>query len=423
MANNAGSEAIIMPNFNPYGKYIGNEMKYVAQVLDSENAEKKKSPFVGRLEKAFAARFGRRYAIAHNSGTSTLHTCLAAAGVGAGDEVISPAQTVIMNSFAILHQNAIPVFADIEPDTFNIDPKDVEKKITSRTKAIIAVHMHGLPADMDPIMEIAKKYGLYVVEDSAQCVLGKYKEKLAGAIGHMASFSFETKKHLSAGEGGMVVTDDETLAATIRKTGGLGYKTLSAGAFLRQILPSDFQDPYYKRHDTLGWNYRMNELTAAVALAQLERVDFLVARRQKIATFYLEALEGCDWIIPQAVPEGFENTYWTFTVKYEGEKAYGLTWKEFYNLYKKNGGDGFYGGLSVPYFEPVMQNKPFLKGYLPDCDIYRNAFNYESGSCPVAEAVQPKMMQFKTNYRDLKIAREKAEILKSTIRKIEGKEA
>ncbi len=404
-----------------YGKYIGNELKYVTQILDSENPENKKAPFVGKLEKAFASRFGCKYAIAHNSGTSTLHTCLAAAGVGAGDEVISPAQTVIMNSFATLHQNAIPVYADIDPDTFNIDPKSIEKNITPRTKAIIAVHMHGLMADMDPIMSLAKKHGLYVIEDSAQCVLGKYKGALAGSIGHMASFSFENKKHLSAGEGGMVITNEEGLATVIRKTGGLGYKTLSAGQSLRQLLPSDFQDPHYKRHDTLGWNYRMNELTAAVALAQLERVDFLVARRQKVAGLYREALEGCDWVIPQKVPPGFENSYWTFTVKYEGQAAYGIKWKDFYDLYKKNGGDGFYGGLSVAYGEPVMQNKPFLNRYLPDDKVYKDAFNYKNGSCPVAEDIQPKMMQFKTNYRNLEIAKQKTEILRRTIKEIQGK--
>jgi len=410
-----------MTDLSLYGKYTGNELKYVSQVLDSENPENKKAPFVGKLEKAFAARFGCQYAIAHNSGTSTLHTCLAAAGVGAGDEVISPAQTVIMNSFATLHQNAVPVYADIDPDTFNIDPKSIENKITSRTKAIIAVHMHGLMADMDPIMSLAKKHSLYVIEDSAQCVLGKYKGALAGTIGHMASFSFENKKHLSAGEGGMVITNDETLATAIRKTGGLGYKTLSAGQSLRQLLPSDFQDPYYKRHDTLGWNYRMNELTAAVALAQLERVDFLVERRQKVAGYYLEELEGCDWVIPQKVPAGFENSYWTFTVKFEGEAAFGVKWKDFYDLYKKNGGDGFYGGLSVAYEEPVMRDKPFLNRYLPDNKVYKNAFNYEKGLCPVAEAIQPKMMQFKTNYRNLEIAKQKAKILKKTIKDIQGK--
>lgn len=405
---------------NPNGKYIGNEIDYVLKVLDSECLDNKKNPWVRRFEKAFAEKFNSKFAIAHNSGTSTLHTCLAAAGVGYGDEVISPAQTVIMNSFAILYQNAIPVYADIDPETFNIDPADIEKKITSKTKAIIAVHMHGLPAEMGIIMEIAKKHNLYVIEDSAQCVLGKCNGKLAGTIGHLASFSFETKKHLSTGEGGMVITNDANLATKIRKTGGLGYKTLQAGESLKSLLPTEFQDPNFKRHDTLGWNYRMNELSAAVGLAQLERVDFLVSRRKEVASYFLEALEGCNWIIPQKVPGGYENSYWTFTVKYEGEESFGIKWKDFYNLFKKNGGDGFYGGLSVAYLEPVMQNKVFLNGYLPLSDDFKNLFNYEKGLCPIAEEVQPKMMQFKTNYRNLERAKFNAETLQKTIKEIEG---
>ncbi len=405
---------------NPYGKYNGKEMEYVLQALDSEDAENKKNPWVGRFEKAFAAKFDSKYAIAHNSGTSTLHSCLAAVGVGAGDEVISPAQTVIMNTFAILHQNAIPIYADIDQYTFNIDPQDVEKKITAKTKAIIAVHMHGLPADMDAIMKLAEKHNLFVIEDSAQCVLARYKGRLAGTIGHLASFSFEAKKHVSIGEGGMVITNDDNLAVKVRKTGGLGYKTLQAGDALRQVLPTEFQNPDYKRHDTLGWNYRMNEINAAVGLAQLERVEFLVSRRQKIAEYFLEALNGCDWVIPQRTPEGLENSYWTFTVRYEGEESYGVKWKDFYDLYKKNGGDGFYGGLSVAYMEPVMQKKDFCRRYLPECDCYRDAFNYHRGICPVAERVQPKMMQFKTNYRNLDVAKLKADALRKTIKKIEG---
>lgn len=282
------------PADNPYGKYNGNEAKYVLEMLDSENPNNKKTPWVKRFETTFAERLEVKYAIAQNSETSTLHSYLAAHGIGAGDEVISPAQTVIMCSFVALHQNAIPVFADIDPKTFNIDPEDIKRKITPRTKAIIAVHMHGLPADMDAIMEIAKEHNLLVIEDSAQSVLSTYKRRMVRTLGHCASFSFETKKHLSTSEGGMVVTNDEELGTKVRKIAGLGYKTLSAGEALRQVLPTDFQNPHYKRHDTLGWNYRMNEITACVGLAQIERVDKLVQRRMDIGALYLEALEGCD---------------------------------------------------------------------------------------------------------------------------------
>ena len=156
-----------------------------------------------------------------------------------------------------------------------------------------------------------------------------------------------------------------------------------------------------------GLNYRMPEICAALGLAQFERVDFLVKRRQEVAKYFLDALEGCTWMIPQKVPAGYVHSYWTFTVKYEGHEAYGVPWVKFYELYKKNGGDGFYGGLSVTYEEPFMQ-------------AYRDKGHYEKGTCPVAESVQPKMMQFKTNYRNLEIAREKAQALAKTAKEIAG---
>ena len=179
---------------NPYGKYNGNELDYILEVLDSENMERKSNPYVNRLEEKFSEVFQSKYSIAHNSGTSTLHSCLVAAGVKPGDEVISPAHTVIMNSFVTLYMNAIPVYVDIDPDTFNIDPGDLERKITNKTKAIQVVHMHGNPADMIPIMEIAKYHSIPVIEDSAQCVLGYIHGKLVGTFGDMASWSFEKFK-------------------------------------------------------------------------------------------------------------------------------------------------------------------------------------------------------------------------------------
>ncbi len=370
------------------GKYNGTEIDYILEVLDSENLQRKKNPFVSRLEKKYSEVFLSKYSIAHNSCTSALHTCLIAAGVKPGDEVISPGHTVIMNSFVTLYMNAIPVYVDIDPDTFNMDPNDLEKKITSKTKAIQVVHMHGNPTNMIPIMEIANRYGIPVIEDCAQCVLGYIDDKLVGTFGDMSCWSFETKKHLSTGEGGMVTTNNKDYGTIIRKTGGLGYKTLEANQSLRQLLPSDFQNPNYKRHDTLGWNYRMNELSAAVGLAQLERVERLVERRKEIAKMYDETFKKCDYIIPQKVLDGHINTYWTYTVKYEGNDWFG-----FYNKFKDAGGDGFYGGLSVPYQEPVM-----------------SLYDYK-GKCPTAEKLQPKMMQFKTNYRNYDEVRKNIKIL------------
>jgi len=397
-------------------KYMGNELKYVKEFLDN-----KKIPWTLRLEEAFARRFGVSYAIAHNSGTSALHSCLAAAGVGPGDEVISPALTVIMDALVTLHQNAVPVFADIDPDTFNVSPDDVRRKITGRTKAIIAVSLYGLPADTEPIMEIAKEHGLIVIEDSAQCVLGMYKGKLAGTIGHMGMFSFERTKHLSIGEGGIVVTNDEHLAERVRKFGGIGYKNLRAKEGRMQVNPSIFQDPDYKRHDSFGWNYRMPEICAAVGLAQVEKIDEIVAQRQTIAQLYDEAIKGCDWMIPQRIPAGVVNSYYTYAVRYEGEKALGVSWKKFYKIHTESGGDGFYSAWSVPYLEPALSQMQFYGRECPTgCPLYKGKILYEKGLCPVAEAIQPKLMQFKSNYRDMELAKQKVEALRKTIKRLEG---
>ncbi len=156
------------------------------------------------------------------------------------------------------------------------------------------------------------------------------------------------------------------------KHGGLGYRSVEAGQNLRQILPDGFQSPDYKRYDTLGYNYRMNELTAAVGLAQLERVELLVERRKKIARMYDEIFQDFDYMVPQKVLDGHVNTYWTYTIKYEGNN-----WFDLYNKVKGKGGDGFYGGVSVPYQEPIMSRYRYI------------------GKCPNAERIQPKMMQFK----------------------------
>ena len=226
---------------NPNGKYNGNELDYILEVLDSENMERKSNPYVNRFEKKFGEVFKSKYSIAHNSGTSTLHSCLVAAEVKPGDEVISPAHTVIMNSFVTLYMNAVPVYIDIDPYTFNMDPEDLERKISKKTKAIQVVHMHGNPADMISIMEIAKQYNIPVIEDSAQCVLGYIDNKLVGTFGDMASWSFETKKHISVGEGGMVTTNSKKYGTIIRKHGGIGYKTLEAGQVYGNYYPKIFR--------------------------------------------------------------------------------------------------------------------------------------------------------------------------------------
>lgn len=384
-------------------RFHGHELEYVEEVLKSDMKSATGGTWTERLEKEFAKTFNSKYGIAHNSGTSALHTCLLAAGIKSGDEVISPGLTVIMDTFATLYTGATPIYADINHTTFNIDPESIRDRITKRTKAIIVVHLYGLPADMKPIMELAEEKDLVVIEDSAQCFLGKYHGRVAGSIGHMACFSFENSKHISVGEGGMVITKDEELAESVRKYAGIGFKNLTAESGRVRANDDVFQSPDYLRHDTLGYNYRLPELNSAVALAQLERLTSIVAKRMTIAQYYREVLEDteCTWLTPQFVPEGYTNSYWTFAMTYEG--VIGKSWQDFRKLYVQNGGHGFYGAWQVPYREPIMMD-----------------YNWDR-TCPTAEKVQRKMMQFKTNYQNMEIAEQQAEILRKTIEDFEWK--
>ncbi len=397
---------------NP-SKYLGNELKYLQKVLEGESWSATGGSWTIGLEQEFSKRIGTKYGVAFNSGTSTLHAALEAVGVGAGDEVISPALTVIMDSTATFHANAVPVYCDIDEKTFNINPEKLEKLITPKTKAIIAVALYGLSPDYDKILEIAAKYNVPVIEDNAQAILSYYKGRMLGTIGDIASFSFENTKHISCGEGGMILTDNEKYAERCRKLGGHGFKNLRAEDGRVRLNQEVFQNPDYKRHDSLGWNYRMPEFTAAVAYAQLERVDDLVGLRQKSAQIFMDVMKVCDFLVPQETPEGYVNTYYSLGVRYLGESKLGVSWQEFRKQYVDLGGDGYYGAWSVPYLEPVIAERKFAKR-LPD--VYAD-IEYKEGICPVAERVQKQIMQMKTNYRDLDLAKKKAEILYQLIRR------
>jgi perosamine synthetase len=383
-------------------------------VLASENWSATTGSWNQALEIAFAKKFGTKYAVAMNSGTSTLHAALESVGVNPGDEVISPALTVIMDTTATIHANAVPVYADINPETFTIDPKDIENKITDKTKAIIPVSLYGLPPNYDPIIKIAKKNDLAVIEDNAQCFLSTYKGRMTGTIGHMASYSFENTKHLSCGEGGILITNDEQYAETARKIGGHGFKNLKANEGRVRLNQDVFQNPNYKRHDALGWNYRLSEFNAAIAMAQLERLDDLVQMRIKSARVFIDAMKGCDYLIPQKTPKGYTNSYYTLGVVYRGMEYSGIPWEDFRKTYINAGGDGIYGAWAVPYTEPVIAERKFVRR----CPWAYNNVHYHSGLCPVAERIQPLLMQFKTNYRDLNLAKKKADTLSEVIEKL-----
>ena len=384
------------------------ERQYVNEVLDNAFSSEKNYSFVTRLEKEFAERFQSKYAIAMVNGTVTLHAALEVAGVGEGDEVIVPALTMSSTNLAVLFANAIPVFADIDPETWTISVDDIKRKITDKTKAIIPVSLYGLSADIDPIMEIAKSNNITVIEDDAQCFLGKYKGRIVGSTATMSSFSFQAGKHITSGEGGIVVTDDADIALKLRRFSGLGYGSI--GIEKGRISKEDIQNPNYERHMVLGWNYRPSDLCGAVALAQLQRIDELVEARIIAANYLKDAAEGVDWLTPQATPDGYVNSYWTMVLKLDTSK---VSWKDFRNKFVEYGGDGIYGAWMLGYLEPIYRTQSFMGR---EKLIARHGnYKYERGLCPVAESIQPQLLQFKTNYWEEKDAIKQAEILKKTI--------
>lgn len=360
-----------------------------------------------RLEEEFAKKFGVKYAIGVNSGTSALHCCLAAMQIGKGDEVIVPPLTFASTTFSVLYLGAVPVFADIDPDAFNIDPNKIRKKITSRTKAIIPVALYGLPADMDPITDIATSNNLFVLEDSAESLLGKYKGRFSGTIGDMGIFSFERSKHMTTGNGGMIITNNAELAERSRKFSVLGYSTLKAGTYESKPSKDVIQDPNFDRHLFVAPNYRLPEVCAAMALAQLEKLEEFVKKRREIAKLYSEAVQGCDWLKPQKTPKGFVNSYWTYTIKLEGEDK-GISWQAFRKTYLEEGGDRFYAAWKLTYMEPALLGMEFKE----------NNIKYEKGLCLKAEEIQPRLIQLKTNYGDMEYAKEQASALERTIKKL-----
>jgi len=407
-------------------KRVGElDRRYLNEVLGAgfRNTEDPADIFT-RLESAFANRFGVRYAVLHNSGTGTMQSCLLAAGVGPGDEVIVPPLTALSTAIVVVQCGAVPVFADIDPDIFNIDPADIARKITPHTRAIIPVSLYGLPPDYDGIMELARQHELTVIEDNAECFLAEYKRRLVGTIGHAASFSFQGSKHMTTGgDGGIVITDDEEYARNIRKRATLGYRTLGAKPG-DVFVPRDVrQDHAFERHDIMGYNFRMSAVQAALGLGQLERLEVLVAARVHIARQYEQVIreEHCDWLIPPVVPEGSTHTYWTYVSKLDEKKA-GFDWRTFRKTFIENGGDGLYSAWYPVHMEPVFRNLAFYgrPEQAPNYDPrYKgNVKSYQPGDCPVCESLQPRLCQFKTSMHTLEKVQSQVDALRKTIRQL-----
>ena len=280
----------------------GNEQKYLAECITTGWISSE-GPFVKRFESEFAARVDRKYGIAVSNGSGALDIAIAALGIGRGDEVILPTFTIISCAAAIVRAGATPVVVDADPVTWNMDISQIETKITPRTKAIMVVHIYGLPVDMDEISRLAAKYGLLVIEDAAEMHGQTYRDRPCGSFGDLSTFSFYANKHITTGEGGMLVTDDPEIAERCRS--------------LRNLC---FEPQQRFVHQELGWNLRMSNLHAAVGVAQLERLDEFVARKRAMGRRYTELLADIPGIeLPLAQTDYAENIYWVYGIVLRAE--------------------------------------------------------------------------------------------------------
>jgi perosamine synthetase len=305
-------------------------------------------PFVSQFEEAFSRRVGRKHGVACSNGTAALELAVAALHLGPGDEVILPTFTIISCAAAIIRAGATPVVVDADPDTWNMVPEQVADAITPSTAAIMVVHIYGLPVDMDPILELAERHHLAVIEDAAELIGGSYKGRSCGSFGHISTFSFYPNKHITTGEGGMVVTDDDSLAERCRS-----FRNLCFQARKRFV------------HAELGWNFRMTNLQAALGLGQLERLDEALARKRQIGAEYRRLLSTIDDLrLPTDTTEYAENLYWVFGVVASGPSKASSLIKELTNA----------GIGTRPFFWPIHLQPVFQEMGL-----------FQSVSAPISE--------------------------------------
>ncbi len=274
----------------PYGKQTieQDDIQAVVDVLKSDFLTT--GPKIAEFEQTVADYVGAKYAVAISNGTSALHAACFAAGIGPGDEVITTPLTFAASANCVLYCGGTPVFADVDPKTYNIDPEDIQRKITDRTKAIIAVHLAGQPCDMDAIHSIAREHGLIVIEDGAHALGSVYKGKKVGSMSDMTTFSFHPVKPITTGEGGMIVTDNEDF-----------YKKMilfrSHGITRDDSMMTRNDGPWFYQQFDLGYNYRITDIQCALGCSQMKKLDRFLARRKEIVAHYNEAFADCDNII------------------------------------------------------------------------------------------------------------------------------
>jgi perosamine synthetase len=350
----------------PYGhQSIGEEdIQAVVDVLRSDWLTT--GPRIAEFEEAFAAWVGAKYAVSFSSGTAALHGAAFAAGLKAGDEAITSPMTFAATANCVLYQNATPVFADVSPDTLNLDPQNAEACVTPRTKAILPVDYAGHPADLDAILRIAEKHGLVVIEDACHALGAEYRSRRVGGVAHMTVFSFHPVKHLTTGEGGMVATNNLDFAETLRRFRNHG---IASDVRRRQVTGQ-----WYYEMVLLGFNYRLTDIACALGLTQLKKLEPNLARRRKIAEQYSSAFPNLTGVILPSVRSEVKPAWHLYPIRLDLEKL-------------SVGRDEIFRALRA---ENIGVNVHYIPVHLHP--YYRDHFGYEGGEFPVAEDAYTRLI-------------------------------
>jgi perosamine synthetase len=352
--------------------YAGNDLAYLRDVLASGHLSSLMGgTLVPRFEQAFARAIGVKHAVAMANCMCALHSAVLCAGAGPGTEVICDSE-FIFGALAVLYNSAIPVFADIDPVTHNMNPDAVEPLVTDRTRAIIVTHAWGLPAEVDRVAAIARRHNLLVIEDCAESLLASYKGRMTGALGDIGCFSFQASKQLSTGDGGMATSSSDELAAKLGAQAG-------APTFLSVAYDMDF-------------NYRMNDLTAAVGLAQLEVMPEFISGLRRKAALFDQALKGCRWIKLQRGPTGAEHSFYYWAATFDESAAGGLSLDDFKTAVKAAG----FASVSIGYTGMPAYKHPVIherRAHAFRCpENAGHSGRYDDGACPAAERAVPRLI-------------------------------
>lgn len=388
-------------NKRNFWRFSGNEEKYINEIF-KRGFKFKKKPFSERFENKFSKLHNVKYSICINSCTSALHVAFLALNLKKNDEILVPALTPIMCGTSVHLAGGTPVYVDVDPNTFLIDINDIKKKITNKTKAILAVHMYGGICNLRELKKICKINKIFLVEDCAKSMIARDENNLiTGSVGDISCWSFQTAKQLTCGDGGILTTNNAILAKKIRKFSNLGFKVLNAKSNKIVVTKDQRQNPNYKRFDEIGYNYRMNEFTAAIALAQCERVNYFVKKRRKAALSLIKILKNNKHLIPQKISKNAYSTYYTLAVKLIKKSSQKkLSWSNFRKKFMEFGGDGIYAASKLIHQEPAIK---------------KNKIGKMSNRTPNAKKLQKELLLFTTNQSNQKEINIQTKALKNTI--------